>query len=93
MNKIRSTSVEALHSLNDLGSRQSEVLSVIIKDGPLCNLHIATRLKKPINQITPRTNELVALGLVEELFRDIVAETGRRAIFWNITDKARGLIK
>lgn len=80
----RRTSVEAYHNLKDLGARQKRVYECLASSGPRCNLELSHVLGLPINQVTPRTNELVKMGLVKEFAREIVAETGRRAIFWQI---------
>lgn len=80
--RVRSTSIEAFHKLEDLGARQRAVYQVIKFNGPICNLEVSHRLGLPINSITPRTNELVERGLVREARRDFVPETGRKAIYW-----------
>lgn len=89
---VRNTSRQAFYSLDDLGERQRAVLKTIQKYGPMCNLDISLQMGKPINQITPRTNELVDLGVVEESHRDISPATGRRAIFWKVSQKGINLI-
>ena len=89
---VRNTSRQAYHSLHDLGNRQRDVLLAILDNGkPICNLDLSRRMVKPINQLTPRTNELVVAGLVEESLRGI-SSTGRRAIFWQVTDSGHDLI-
>jgi DNA-binding MarR family transcriptional regulator len=88
---VRNTSRQAFHSLNDLGNRQKFVLAMILDHGPLCNLEISMKSNKPINQITPRTNELVEMGLVEESHREINPITGRRAIYWNTSQAGNDL--
>ena len=88
---IRSTSREAYHNLDNLARRQRDVLLAIYDRQPICNLDLSKNMDKPINQITPRTNELVAAGLVEESHRGI-SSTGRRAIFWQVTDSGHDLI-
>jgi len=88
---VRNTSRQAFHSLNDLGNRQKFVLDTIFLYGPLCNLEISTKTGKPINQITPRTNELVEMGLVEEAHRAVNPITGRRAIYWTATQEGKDL--
>jgi len=79
---IRQTSLEAFWALDDINTRQQEVLGVIRSKGPISNLEIAEELQKPINSITPRTNELVAKGLVEEAYRAPSIVTGRKVIHW-----------
>lgn len=66
-----------------LGHRQQEVLLAIsMAKRPINNQELANYLHKPINVITPRTNELVKLGKVEEAFRAIYPITNRRTIYW-----------
>lgn len=82
---VRQTSIDSFYALKDLGARQREVYNCVNEFGPLSNLDIASRLQKPINQITGRTFELVAGGLVEESHRGISLHTGRKVIFWRVT--------
>lgn len=79
---VQETSIEAYHDLKNLNGKQKEVYNAIKKLGEACNLDVAYELRIPINRITPRTNELVRLGFVEESRRDITPRTGRRVIFW-----------
>ena len=50
--------------------------------GEANNLMIARRLNWPINRVTPRMNELVKAGYVEESYRDKCPYTGKTTIFW-----------
>lgn len=84
---VRNTSRQAFHSLNDLGDRQRFILEMILNYGPICNLDISIKSGKPINQVTPRTNELVEMGLVEESHREVNPVTNRKAIYWKPTKK------
>jgi DNA-binding MarR family transcriptional regulator len=62
---MRQTSIKSYQSIVDsIGSRQSQVLATLKKFGHLSNREISEKLGIPINQITPRTNELVQKGLV-----------------------------
>lgn len=79
---IQQTSILAFLDLKDLNARQQEVLNAIHQLGTACNLDIADYLRRPINAVTPRTNELVAKGLVEEAHRAPCRQTGRKSIFW-----------
>lgn len=85
--KVRNTSVEAYRSLNNLGERQRGVFGAIKDLKIACNSEIAVYLDMPINQITPRTNELVEAGLVEEGLRDKSPHTGKRVIFWQLSSE------
>ncbi len=80
--RVRSTSREAYHRLDNLGQRQMMVYKCLL-DGAKCNLEIAEQLNMPINSITPRTNELVTAGLVREAHKAI-CKTGRKVMFWEI---------
>jgi hypothetical protein len=82
------TSLPAYESIKpNLGHKQLKVLEAIvnitegIRRG--CNdREIAKYMNLPINTITPRRNELVALGRIYECgkFRDDV--TGRKTCYW-----------
>lgn len=51
--------------LNELGKRQKEVLISLKKiNHPVNNLMVSRFMNLPINQITPRMNELRKLGIV-----------------------------
>lgn len=90
---IRQTSREAYWSLNDLGRRQLMVLSTIRSRGSACNLDIAEELGMPINSITPRTKELVDAGLVMERERRVITKTGRKVIFWSLTEEGKRIFE
>lgn len=81
---IQQTSLEAFWSVTNLSSRQEAVKNILSLYGPLSNLEIANKLNMPINSITPRTNELVEKGVVEEAHRDISPITNRRVIYWRL---------
>ena len=81
---VRNTSRQAFHSLNNLGKKQQLVYDVLLKSRSLCNIEIANRLNMPINSITPRVNELVAMGYVEESHRAVNPITNRRSIYWRV---------
>src|SRR3989344_2535742 len=80
------TSINAYYTINDIGARQKAVYEVIKCKVLACNIDIAEELNLPINSITPRTNELVRMGLVEEGKKSI-GPTGRVVIFWKIKNK------
>ena len=79
---IQQTSLYSFFMISEmeLGKRQMQVYS-IIKNNPLTNKKIAELLKLPINQVTPRTNELVKLGLIEKKGQ-VIQENRRQAILW-----------
>lgn len=81
--QMQMTSLFAYYDIKNLGAKQRAVYN-IIEGGPVCNLDIAERLGVPINQVTGRTNELVAKNLVEEAFKAPSKQTGRQAIYWRI---------
>ena len=62
---VQSTSIIGLYSiLGELGDRQKQVLVAIKQIQPCNNLQISRHLHLPINQITPRCQELRKKGLV-----------------------------
>ena len=79
------TSLDAYKSIKDsLGYRQKQVFNVIMKRGDVTNLEISTQLRVPINQVTPRTNELVDFGLVIENVHRECSISGRVVTSWRI---------
>lgn len=81
---IQETSLEAWKDIQEnLGQKQTEVLKCIKEQTlPINNRLIAKELNKPINCITPRVNELVKMGLIEEKFKHRDKETKKTTIFW-----------
>jgi len=62
---MRSTSLDAYNEVKpQLGQRQREVYDAIKELGSVTNNELSHYLRLPINQITPRTNELVKMGYV-----------------------------
>lgn len=81
---IQETSEIAYYKLN-LSQSQKRVYDVITVLGCPTNLEISTFTRIPINQVTPRTNELVKMGLVVECEKRTCSISGRLAISWRIT--------
>lgn len=79
---VQQMSILAYKEIQDLGARQRQVLNIIRSRGFANNLEIAKDLGLPINSVTPRTNELVAKGLVQESHKDYCPITGKLVIFW-----------
>lgn len=82
----RNTAIQSFYSIKNLPEKRRIVYEAIEHLGEACNLDIAYYLKIPINRVTPRTNELVKIGLVVEAKRDISQRTGKRVIFWKISE-------
>lgn len=83
---IRDTSKAAYEEVSpELGDRQKVVLETISRaKRPVNNQEIADFLKKPINTITPRTNELVSMDKVELAFKAIYPVTNRKVCYWQV---------
>lgn len=81
---VRDTSVAAYKEVTpQLGDRQQLILNTIRRaKRPVNNQEIADFLRKPINTVTPRTNELVALEAVELAFKETYSKTGRKVYYW-----------
>lgn len=93
MSNVRQTSVEAYFEvLPKLGNRQFEVMMALYTK-PATDKEIAEKLNRPINTVTPRRNELVKQGIVEEKERRECSITGHRAIAWGIVDGLEGKIE
>lgn len=73
-----------------LGLRQREVLNAFKQKENFTNSELADFLQRAINTITPRTNELVKLGLVREHSQRPCKVTGRKAIAWEIVPEKVG---
>ena len=79
---MRETSLLAWDEvLGYLGPKQRQVLEVFEAQGvPLCDLQLAALLRWPINCVTGRRGELVAMGLLQD---DGKREWGeRKRHFW-----------
>lgn len=65
---MQDTSLNAYHTivLPQIGTRQRAVFAVLKANGSLTNSEVAKLMCLEINQVTPRMNELVKLGLVKE---------------------------
>ena len=81
---IQPTSLDAYQNLK-IGNRQRIVFDAFKNHGACTNLEIATWEKIPINQVTPRTNELVKMGYVAESHKRKCSISGRTAIAWRIS--------
>lgn len=79
---IQQTSIDSYYTLEHLPEKRKIVYDAIVNMKTACNLDIAYYLKLPINRITPRTNELVKLGLVEFSHKDICTRTGKTVMYW-----------
>lgn len=83
--KQRNTAVQSYHDIIDsLPERRKKVYQALLKIQPACNLDVSEHLGIPINQVTPRMNELVTLDVVTEDHRGMCKQTNRRVIFWKI---------
>lgn len=81
--KQRNTAVQSYYQIIDLlPDKRRQVFEAIKILKVACNVDISRHLGIPINRVTPRTNELVKLEVVEESHRAIYPETGKRVIYW-----------
>lgn len=82
---MRQTSIRAYNEIKqELGRRQAEVLKALETLRNASDKELARELGRPINSITPRRNELVKKGLVEEHRREPCSVTGRKVIKWRV---------
>ena len=65
-----------------LSGKQATVYRTIAELGEACNLDLSRKLGWPINQVTPRTRELVLMGKVEQAGKDINKFTNKTVIYW-----------
>jgi predicted HTH transcriptional regulator len=83
---IAETSLEAYEGVKPkINNRQKIVLDVIEMNGAITNEGISEALGWPINQVTPRVNELRYAGLVGEEGRGM-NRTGYSAKLWSVRD-------
>lgn len=83
---VRETSRAALETV-PLGERQKAVLKALDYLGAATDLEIANHLALPINCITGRRGELVAMGLVIE--RGHTIQHGRKALTWSLKSRVK----
>ncbi len=82
---IRESSSEAFRKIEpELGKRQKLIFSFFKKYGAVTNLEISTWENIPINQVTPRTNELYKKGYLTIAQKRICTISGRTALSWRI---------
>ena len=82
---IQQTSIQAYQDIKNtsLNQRQIEVYNCINNSiYGLTNKLISKKIGKPINEITPRTNELVKMGLIKEGFKAVDKYSTKKAIWW-----------
>lgn len=81
----RDTSKESFYKIiPGLGKRQNLIYSFFKKYGACTNLEISTWENIPINQVTPRTNELYKKGLLTLAQKRNCSISGRTAWSWRI---------
>lgn len=81
---IQQTSLFAYHNeiKPSLSDRHDAVMNAFDTNDGFTNKELASFLGWEINRVTPRVNELVKMGLLEEKTRRPCKETGRSAIVW-----------
>lgn len=85
MHSLRTPSLDAIVKVKpDLGDRQWQVFRVILTHGPITNAEIAKILNRPVNTITPRTNELVKRERVREAGKRMCSVTAFTATTWEV---------
>lgn len=81
MHALQQTSLFAFREVQKtLGTRQKAVYDALRT--PKTDKEIADCLNLAINEVTPRRNELVKLGMVRKA--GVVKQNGRSAISWEI---------
>ena len=86
----RNTARQSYYSILDkLSGKRRVVFQGLIDIGPASNLDVSKYLEVPINQVTPRMNELVKLEIVVESHRAVHPETGKRVIYWKVKEEEK----
>jgi len=84
---VRMTSIDSYKSIVDeLGPRQKLVYAALTVS-PKTNQELSDFLGLPINQITPRTNELCEAGIVKYGGVKVSEKTHKRQIVWAVVNK------
>jgi hypothetical protein len=81
MSNVQPTSLEAYRSL-DRETRRQQVLDLFARGISLTDHEVSRLLHWPINCVTPRRNELVAMGKLVEFGSRIDPQTRKRCITW-----------
>ena len=82
---MQQTSIESYQYVKkDLGERQQAIYDGFTGNGSCTNLEISKLMSIPINSVTPRTNELVKMGLLIEDCKRECSISGRKAISWKV---------
>ena len=84
---VAQTSVEAFLDFEAEGGvtrLQGEVLRAVVFLVDPSNKDIARYLRREINTITPRTNELAEMGMIYRAGKKTDPATGRKAVFWRV---------
>ena len=83
---VQDTSLETYYNevKPTLGARQMAVMEAFKKREEFTNAELAQFLQWPINTVTPRTNELVALEYLVQSRKKICNVTGRMVIAWKL---------
>ena len=83
-----------------IGNRHQQILGCLAHISTLTlrticlnNGQISELTKLPINCVTPRVNELVKSGLIEQYKKAKDPETRRLAIFWKLKEVSQCLIQ
>ena len=83
-NNVQETSLDAFTELKKgkLSARRQEVLNGFEQLKTATNLEVSDLIKIPINSVTPRTNELVKLGVLVKMGLRKCSISGNTAIVW-----------
>ena len=81
---VQETSLDAFRELKKgkLSARRQEVLNGFGQLKTATNLEVSDLIKIPINSVTPRTNELVKLGVLLKMGLRKCSISGNTAIVW-----------
>ena len=83
--KIKITSLLAyVDVLANLGERQTQVYRKLLELKVANNRMISEALDLPINEVTPRINELRKLQVVLQAKKDLCDFTGKMTLFWRV---------
>ena len=81
---MRHTSIKAYYEiLPKIGARQRQVLEAL-SSGPKTNRQISKMTGLEVNAVTPRTNELVKLGLVSSRGVIVDPESNKSVTVWSM---------
>jgi len=82
---VQETSLDAYKGIAaELGPKRQKVLNGFNELGSATNREVSYLLNMPINTVTPRTNELVKMGILTMMGKRVCKQGGKMSIIWGV---------